>query len=103
MSRFRAAPPLRFAAKSRALTSRSSSVDLLWNTLTKKRWEILRAMTGQGALSIREVARRVGRDVKTVHGDVTALLHAGILDQAEADMVFPYDAVHVDFTLTKAA
>src|SRR5271165_2944394 len=79
------------------------SVDLLWNTLTKKRWEILRAMTGQGALSIREVARRVGRDVKAVHGDVTALLQAGILDQAEAGVVFPYDAVHVDFTLTRAA
>jgi predicted transcriptional regulator len=80
-----------------------SSVDLLWKTLTMKRWEILRAMTGQGALSIREVARRVGRDVKAVHGDVTALLQAGILDQAEAGVVFPYDAVHVDFTLTKAA
>ena len=48
------------------------SVDLLWNTLARKRWEILRAMTCQGALSIREVARRVGRDVKAVHGDVTA-------------------------------
>jgi predicted transcriptional regulator len=80
-----------------------ASVDLLWQTLTKKRWQILRAMTGQGALSIREVARRVGRDVKAVHGDITALLHAGILDQAEAGVVFPYDAVHVDFTLTKAA
>ena len=45
------------------------SVDLLWRTLTKKRWEILRAMTGQGALSIREMARRVGRDVKAVHGE----------------------------------
>jgi predicted transcriptional regulator len=80
-----------------------SSVDLLWKTLTMKRWEILRAMTGQGALSIREVARRVGRDVKAVHGDMTALLQAGILDQAEAGVVFPYDAAHVDFTLTKAA
>jgi predicted transcriptional regulator len=80
-----------------------SSVDLLWKTLTMKRWEILRAMTGQGGLSIREVARRVGRDVKAVHGDVTALLQAGILDQAEAGVVFPYDAVHVDFMLTKAA
>ena len=80
-----------------------SSVDLLWKTLTMKRWEILRAMTGQGALSIREVARRVGRDVKAVHGDVTALLQAGILDQAEAGVAFPYDAVHVDFTLTNAA
>jgi predicted transcriptional regulator len=29
-------------------------------------------MTGQGALSIREVARRVGRDVKAADGDVTA-------------------------------
>jgi predicted transcriptional regulator len=77
------------------------SVDLLWNT--RKRWEILRAMTGQGALSIREAARRVGRDVKAVHGNVTALLNGCILDQAEADVVFPYDAVHVDFTLTKAA
>ena len=60
-------------------------------------------MTGQGALSIREVARRVGRDVKAVHGDVTALLHVGILDQEEAGVVFPYDVVHVDFTLTNAA
>ena len=79
------------------------SVDLLWKTISMKRCEILRAMTGQGALSIREVARRVGRDVKAVHGDVTALIRAGILDQAEAGVVFPYDAVHVDFTRTRAA
>ena len=50
------------------------SVDLLWNTLTRKRWEILRAMTAQGALSIREGACPVGWDVKAVHGDVMALL-----------------------------
>ena len=79
------------------------SVELLWRTLIKKRWEILRAMTGQGALSIREVARRVGRDVKAVHGDVTALLQAGILDQSETGVVFPYAAVHVEFTPTRAA
>ena len=61
-------------------------------------------MTGQGAMSIREAARRVGRDVKAVHGDVQALLVAGILGKDEAGRVgFPYDAVHVDFTLTKAA
>lgn len=80
-----------------------ASVDLLWQTLTKKRWEILQAMTGQGELSIREIARRVGRDVKAVHGDVTALLHAGVLDRSDKGVVFPYDAVRVDFTLTKAA
>ncbi len=80
-----------------------ASVELLWQTLTRKRWEILHAMTGQGVLSIREVARRVGRDVKAVHGDVTALLQAGVIDRTAHGVVFPYDAVHVDFTLTWAA
>ncbi|WP_025286825.1 HVO_A0114 family putative DNA-binding protein [Granulibacter bethesdensis] len=81
-----------------------TSVDLLWRILTAKRWDILKAMTGQGAMAIREVARRVGRDVKAVHGDVQALLVAGVLERTEDGLVvFPYDAVHVDFTLNKAA
>lgn len=80
-----------------------TSIELLWKVLTAKRWEILHAMTGQGELAIREVARRVGRDVKAVHGDVVALLHAGVLERSDAGVVFPYDAVHVDFTLGKAA
>jgi len=81
-----------------------ASVDLLWQTLTRKRWELLKAMTGQGSMTIREAARRVGRDVKAVHGDVHALLDAGVLDRdASGRIAFPYDAVHVDFTLTKAA
>ena len=80
-----------------------ASIELLWQTLTIKRWAILQAMTGQGELSIREVARRVCRDVKAVHGDVTTLLHAGVVERTEHGVLFPYDAVHVDFTLTKAA
>jgi predicted transcriptional regulator len=78
------------------------SFDLLWQTLTVKRWEILQALTGQSEMSIREVARRVGRDVKAVHGDVTALIQAGVIDRTDGGVVFPYDSVHVDFTLTKA-
>lgn len=81
-----------------------SSPELLWQIFTKKRWELLKAMTGQGAMSIREAARRVGRDVKAVHSDVCALLDAGILERTEDGRIqFPYDAVHVDFTLTAAA
>jgi predicted transcriptional regulator len=79
-----------------------ASVELLWETLTKKRWEILQVMTGEGILSIREVARRVGRDVKAVHGDVTALILAGVIDRAATGIAFPYDAVHVEFTLGRA-
>lgn len=80
-----------------------ASPELLWRTLTRKRWELLQAMTGQGPMSIREAARRAERDVKAVHGDIHALLDAGVLDRTGEGVVFPYDAVHVDFTLTKAA
>ena len=80
-----------------------ASVELLWKVITPKRWELLRAMTGTGPLSIREVARRVGRDVKSVHGDVQALLKAGVLDHApDGGIVFPYDEIHVDFVLSAA-
>ncbi len=79
------------------------SVEQMWRTLNPKRWEIIQAMTGQGVLSIREVARRVGRDVKAVHGDVTALIKAGVVDRQEGKVVFPYDGVHVDFVVGKAA
>jgi predicted transcriptional regulator len=80
-----------------------ASAELLWQTLTRKRWELLHALTGQGVMSIREAARRVGRDVKAVHSDISALIGAGVIDRAEGGIVFPYDAVHVDFMLTKAA
>ena len=80
-----------------------ASVELLWKVLTAKRWELLKAMAGQGSMTIREAARRVGRDVKAVHGDVHVLLASGVLDRAEdGGIVFPYDAVHVDFTVKAA-
>jgi predicted transcriptional regulator len=80
-----------------------ASIELLWKVLTAKRWEILGVMTGQGALAIREVARRVDRDVKAVHGDIRALINAGVLDREGNSVIFPYDAVHVDFILSRAA
>lgn len=80
-----------------------ASPDLLWKLFTAKRWELLRAMTGQGPMALREVARRVGRDVKGVHSDVHALADAGILRRTpEGKVVFPYDKVHVDFMLRAA-
>ena len=79
-----------------------ASAELLWQTLTRKRWQLLRAMTGQPAMSIREAARRVGRDVKAVHGDVHALIQAGVIDRTDDGIVFPYDAIHVDFMLMAA-
>ena len=80
-----------------------ASPELLWKVITPKRLELLRALTGAGPISIREIARRVGRDVKSVHGDIQALLKAGILDRAEDGHIrFPYDEIHVDFVLRAA-
>ena len=74
--------------------------ELLWQVLTAKRWELLKAMCGAGAMSIREAARRVGRDVKAVHGDVVALLDAGVLSRAtDGGVVFPFESVKVEFML----
>lgn len=77
--------------------------ELLWKVLTAKRWELLKAMCGAGPMSIREAARRVERDVKAVHGDVTALLNAGVLDrEADGRVVFPFEAVKVEFLIHAA-
>ncbi|WP_244551775.1 hypothetical protein [Aromatoleum tolulyticum] len=41
--------------------------------------------------------------VKAVHGDVTALLNAGMLDRTEdSQIVFPFEAVNVEFLLRAA-
>ena len=77
--------------------------ELLWRVLTAKRWQLLKALCGAGPVSIREAARRVGRDVKAVHSDVTALLLAGVLDRTESGQIeFPYEAVKVEFMLEAA-
>ena len=79
------------------------SVELLWRVVTPKRLAVLRALAGGEAAAIREVARRVERDVKAVHGDVHALIDAGLIDDAgRAGVRFPYDAVRVEFTVAEA-
>lgn len=77
--------------------------ELLWKVLTARRWELLKVLRGAGPVSIREAARRVHRDVKAVHGDVTALLNTGILQRtADGRIEFPFDAVKVAFELRAA-
>jgi predicted transcriptional regulator len=76
---------------------------LLFKILTQKRWELLSALTGAGPVTLREAARRVERDVKGVHGDVHAMLEAGLLQKTEQGrIIFPFDAVRVNFVLKAA-
>jgi len=75
----------------------------LWRTLTANRWAILKAMTGAGPLGVRELARRVGRDVKGVHADVQVLLSGGVLEKTDkGKLSFPYDEVRLELVLKAA-
>ena len=80
-----------------------ASPELLWKVLTAKRWTLLKALCGAGPVTVRDAAHRVGRDVKAVHTDLTALLAAGVLTRSESGRLeFPYDAVKVEFLLQAA-
>ncbi|OIQ80623.1 hypothetical protein GALL_376080 [mine drainage metagenome] len=77
---------------------------LFFGRLTEKRWDIVRTMLGEGEIAVRELARRVGRDVKRVHEDVTALTELGLLERTErGGVVCPYADIHVDMHIRQAA
>jgi len=42
--------------------------ELLWKVLTAKPWELIKAMAGQGPMTLRETARRAGRDARGCTG-----------------------------------
>jgi len=76
------------------------SMEAAWELLNARRFAILKIMAGQGPFSIREIARRAGRDVRGVHSDVRLLYHSGIIDKTpDGRMILPYEVIRLDFTL----
>ena len=50
---------------------------------------------------MRELARRVVRDVRRVHDDVEVLAELGLFERTDrGGVVCPFDAVHIDMRLT---
>lgn len=80
-----------------------TSYEQMHRVLSPKRLQLVKAMTGRGAMSIRQLARLVGRDFKGVHSDVTALVGAGVVDRGAKGIEFPYEAIHVEFDIAAAA
>jgi predicted transcriptional regulator len=65
--------------------------------LTERRWALVTALQGQGTMAVRELARRVGRDVKRVHEDVRVLAELGLVERDDGGGVLcPYADVHID-------
>ena len=89
-----------FKGKKQAARISFASPELLFRVMTANRWDIIRTMAGAGPMALRELARRIDRDVKSVHIDAQALLKTGVLQKTpDGKIVFPYDAVHVDFVV----
>jgi predicted transcriptional regulator len=69
--------------------------------LTERRWALVHALQGQGPMSVRELARRVARDVRRVHDDVQVLAELGLVERTDVGGVeCPFVAVHIDMRLT---
>lgn len=80
------------------------SQELLWKKLTPKRLEILNAMVGAGPMSIRELARRLSRDVKAVHGDVQILLKDNFITKTDSgEIELPFDEVRLEVAMKAQA
>jgi predicted transcriptional regulator len=71
--------------------------------LTEKRWNLVRVAQGKGALSVRELARHVNRDVKRVHEDIVILAELGLLERTATDgVICPFESLHIDMHLHAA-
>lgn len=102
---------LRSAARPAFLAERYQGETLNFETpaaffahLTARRWALVHALQGAGEVPVRELARRVGRDVKRVHEDAGALVELGLIERTERGSLFcPYADIHVDMHLRHAA
>jgi predicted transcriptional regulator len=81
-----------------------SSPAQLFSVLSPKRWELIERLQGLGAVSLRGLARELGRDVKRVHEDAAILIQWGFIERThDRKLVVPYDVIHADFDLRAAA
>ena len=76
------------------------TIELLFRTITPRRWSLIRKLKEIGPSSLRGLARQLGRDVKRVHEDATLLLEDGIIERDDESKLFvPYDDIKVEVSL----
>lgn len=76
---------------------------VFFSRLTARRWTLVQTLVGAGEVSVRELARRAGRDVKRVHEDVQTLAELGLVERTPGGSVCcPYGDIHVDMHVREA-
>ena len=72
----------------------------LVRALSPARWELLEALRRSGPLSIYELAKRLRRNYKNVHTDVTQLAALGVILRASDNRVLvPWEVLRAEWTL----
>jgi predicted transcriptional regulator len=73
---------------------------LLLRTLSPARWLLLERLKAQGPVSIYELAKRLERDYKNVHTDVTRLAELGLIERrADGSVSVPWETVRAELDL----
>jgi len=69
-------------------------------TLSPARWTLLRKLSAEGPLSIYELAKRLERDYKNVHTDVTQLAALRLIErQADGRITVPWELLRAELRL----
>ena len=98
LDRFEAAWNRRTEGRSPLHILSLADLPLLLRTLTPARWDLLERLREAGPLSIYELAKRLERDYKNVHTDVSRLAAIGLIDkQADGRVGVPWDVVRAEF------
>jgi predicted transcriptional regulator len=87
--------------KARAISVLSmQDLPLLLRTLSPARWSLLERLKAQGPLSIYELAKRLERDYKNVHTDVTRLAELGLIERrADGSIAVAWDVIRAELEL----
>ena len=72
---------------------------LLLRTLTPARWALLEHLRGAGPCSIYELAKRLHRDYKNVHTDVSKLTELGLIERQAGEVAVAWDVVRAELRL----
>ncbi len=75
------------------------NLPLLLKTLSPARFELLRALRAAGPTSIYQLAKRLQRDYKNVHTDVTQLVALGLITKIDNGVAVPWDLLRAELVL----
>lgn len=76
-----------------------ADLPLLLKTLSPARWALLQNLREKGACTIYELAKRLERDYKNVHTDVTQLAAIGLIERTEGRVAVAWDLLRAELRL----